>query len=195
MSSHYFPASLEKEHRKGYNSKIKIRVFRVSNWSSSLVILSWDREARISLSWCARAFVLLRRGMNLAAQDTLFPLCTTRFTKLKQPLCRIKGQAWLSPTSKPLHSRWGPFHAPALTAPAAQGLHSLTPLWFPCVWAAIALSRLSLKLSSEFPWKENLFADKGWCSQIPWMDMVLVPTLLWAFELSIAQEPYMGTYS
>jgi len=39
--------------------------------------------------------------MNLAAQDTLFPLCTTRFTKLKQPLCKIKGQALLRLGSKP----------------------------------------------------------------------------------------------
>lgn len=42
--------------------------------------------ARVSRSLWAWARVLLRRGMNLAAQDIWFPLCCTLFTKPNTPL-------------------------------------------------------------------------------------------------------------
>lgn len=70
---------------------MRMRVFRVSNWSSSPVTSGWLSVARISRSWYAWARVLLRRGMNLAAQNTLFPLCCTLFTKPNTPLGRGEG--------------------------------------------------------------------------------------------------------
>lgn len=183
------PSLLRQLHRKGYNSRIKISVFRVSNSSRSLVILSWDREARISLSWCARALVLLRRGMNLAAQDTLFPLCTTRFTKLKQPLGRNRrtspDQTWAENFP----------HPGLLTAACCSVLQfSSTRSSFCCVWGAVALSWLFPKRSNVFPSREKLLqvmqarAGKGWCSWIPGTD------LMWQdWDAPIAKKPCPGT--
>lgn len=198
-SAQYFPASSEKQHRKGYNSRIKISVFRVSNWSRSLVILSWDREARISLSWCARAFVLLRRGMNLAAQDTLFPLCTTRFTKLKQPLRKIKGQPCSDLVQSLLHSRHRPFHVPAFDSSLllrAQILQQekLIFLYVRCYCPLLVVSKTKQKVRIK---GKAVSGDTALC----WQRLLLLDPLdrqmglghtsLWACDAKISEEPYL----
>lgn len=85
-----------------------------------------------------------------------------------------------------------------LTAHYCSGLKfSNIKTWISCIWGAIALSWLSPKLSNEFFSREKLFqviqpcADKSWCSWIPWTDMGLVYTSLWAYDANIAEEPYI----
>lgn len=173
------PSLFRQLHRKGYNSRIKISVFRVSNSSRSLVILSWDREARISLSWWARDLVLLRRGMNLAAQDTLFPLCTTLFTKLKQPLCRngrtSPDQTWAEIFPQP--GLW--------QLPAADLQHKNFVLL--CVRCCCPLLAVS-KGKTRVPIKGKAAAvDAGSCSWILWAEL-----MWWAWDAPIAKKSHPG---
>lgn len=116
------------------------------------------------------------------------------------PCVKSKDKPCSDSVQSPLHCRCGPFHSPAFFSSYCSGL-KLHQSWFSCVRAAIALSRLSPKLSNEFPSKEKEFqvlkawTDKGWCSRTPRMDTVCVCTLLRGFEANIAQGPYLGTFS